>query len=383
MPQTSKRRILVAGLLVLVAGAAALGYWRFGRASEVGLTTARTGEVSARVLGPGTVQARTAVSVAARVNATVTQVLADVGDVVTQGQLLVTLDDRELAARRAAVGGQQQALARNTEAARAALAKAQADLDLARSKQRRDAELLAQGFVSQAVVDASNAALRAGQAGVDAARATLAAREADAVTLAQEARAADVGLTHARLLSPLDGIVIERLVEPGGTVTLGMPILKLVDPQTLWVATRVDESVVGRVQVGQPARIRMRTGQTVGGKVARIARRSDAATRELDVFVVFDALPRQFAIDQQAEVGIDTGSESGIVVPATALTRDAGGRQGVLVVEDGRTRFQPVQTGNADERGVLVLSGLGEGQALVADSTGVRANQAVRAAARP
>ncbi|MCB1982199.1 MAG: efflux RND transporter periplasmic adaptor subunit [Rhodoferax sp.] len=383
MPQTSKRRFLLAGLLVLLATAAALGYWRFGRAAEVSIATAQSGEITARVLGPGTVQARTAVSVAARVNATVTQVLVDVGDVVTQGQLLVTLDDRELAARRAAVGGQQQALARNTEAARAALAKAQADLDLARSKQRRDAELLAQGFVSQAVVDASNAALRAGQAGVDAARATLAAREADAVTLAQEARAADVGLTHARLLSPLDGLVIERLAEPGSTVTLGMPILKLVDPQTLWVATRVDESVVGRVQVGQPASIRMRTGQTVAGKVARIARRSDAATRELDVFVAFDELPRHFAIDQQAEVGIDTGAEPGIVVPTQALTRDVDGRQGVLLVVDGRTRFQPVQTGGADEHGVLVRSGLETGQALVADSAGVRANQAVRAAVRP
>ena len=144
-----------------------------------------------------------------------------------------------------------------------------------------------------------------------------------------------------------------------------------------------DESVVGRVQFGQPASIRMRTGQTVAGKVARIARRSDAATRELDVFVAFDELPRHFAIDQQAEVGIDTGAEPGIVVPTQALTRDVDGRQGVLLVVDGRTRFQPVQTGGADEHGVLVRSGLETGQALVADSAGVRANQAVRAAVRP
>ena len=121
----------------------------------------------------------------------------------------------------------------------------------------------------------------------------------------------------------------------------------------------------------------------MGGQVARIARRSDAATRELDVFVAFDQWPRHFAIDQEAEVGIDTGSEPGLVVPASALTRDVGGRQGVLVVEDGRTRFQPVQTGGSDDRAVLVRSGLSAGQTLVADSTGVRANQAVRAAARP
>lgn len=382
MLPTTQRRILFAGLLLLAAAAAAFGYWRFVRASDVVVTTAQQGTIAFRVLGPGTVQARSAVSLAARVNATATQVLVDVGDTVKTGQLLVTLDDRDLAARRGAVGGQQQALARNTESAQAAVAKAQAELDLAQAKQRRDAELLAQGFVSQAVLDASNAALRAATAGVDAAKATLAARGADALTLAQEARVADVTLTHARLVAPLDGIVIERLVEPGSTVTLGMPLLKLVDPQTLWVATRVDETVVGQVQVGQPARIRLRTGDTVSGRVARIARRSDAATRELEVFVAFDAMPRHFAIDQEAEVAIDVGSRPGIVVPVTALMRDRSGQESVLVVEDGRTRLQPVQTDGADERHLRIRTGLTEGQTVVTNPAGLRANQPVRATAQ-
>ena len=129
--------------------------------------------------------------------------------------MLATLDDRDLSARRGVVAGQQEALLRNTEGARAALAKAQAELELARSKQRRDVELLTQGFVSQAVVDASNAALDAAAAGVDAARATLAAREADAHTLAQEARYADAVLSYTRIVAPMDGVVVQRLAEVG------------------------------------------------------------------------------------------------------------------------------------------------------------------------
>jgi HlyD family secretion protein len=383
VPQTPKRRLLLAGLLLLAATVAVAGYWRFGRAVDVVVTAAQAGAIAHRVLGPGTVQARAAVSLAARVNATVTQVLADVGDTVRQGQMLVTLDDRDLAARRGAISGQQQALARNTESARAGLTKAQAELDLARTKQQRDAELFNQGFMSQAAVDVSTAALLAAMAGVDAARAALAAREADALTLAQEARGADVALTHARLTAPFDGIVIERLAEPGSTLTLGMPILKLVDPRTLWVATRVDETVVGQVQVGQPAKIRLRTGDTVNGRVARIARRSDAATRELEVFVSFDALPRHFAIDQEAEVVIDAGNRPGVVVPVTALARDGGGQVGVFVVEDGRTRFKPVHSDGADERWVLVRTGLSTGQAVVSNSAGVRDNQRVRAVGSP
>lgn len=378
-----KRPIVIAGLLVLVAAAAALAYVRFGRAAEVEVATARQADIAVRVQGPGTVQARSAVALSARVNATVTQVLADVGDTVRQGQLLVTLDDRDLAARRGAVGGQQQALVRNTEAARATLAKAEADLALASAKQKRDVELQHQGFMSQAAVDTSDAALRAAAAGVDAARATLAARQADATTLAQEARIADVSLTHARLVSPIDGIVTERLVEPGSTVTLGAPILRLLDPRTLWVATRVDETVVAQVQLGQSARIRLRTGETVGGKVARIARRSDAATRELEVFVAFDTLPKHFAVDQEAEVTIAVGRRPGLVVPASALTRDRDGREGVLVVEDGRTRFHAVRADGADADQVRIASGLAAGQAVVARAAGVRASQAVRVADKP
>ena len=90
------------------------------------------------------------------------------------------------------------------------------------------------------------------------------------------------------------------------------------------------------MRVGQPASIRLRTGETLPGKVARIARQSDAATRELEVDVAFDAPPARFAIDQEAEVAIVTGEETGLVVPVSALVRDGAGRQGVLVVADGR-----------------------------------------------
>jgi RND family efflux transporter MFP subunit len=276
------------------------------------------------------------------------------------------------------VGSQQEALERNVKAAQAALARAQAELELAASKQRRDAELLRTGFVSAAVLDASDAVLRAAQANVDNARATLAARAAEAQALSQEARYADTVLSYTRVVAPIDGVVVQRQAEVGTTVVPGTPILRLVDPATLWVAMRVDESVVGRVQVGQDARIRLRSGEQHAGKVARIARQSDAATRELDVNVAFAAPPARFAIDAEAEVSIDTGRAEGLVVLLSALLRDRDGRQGVLVVDGGRARFRPVQTGLADETQVLVSAGLDAGERVVAQPAGVRAGTRVR-----
>ena len=167
------------------------------------------------MIGPGTVQARVPVTVAARITATVMQISADVGDTVKRGQMLAVLDDRDLAARRGVVGSQQVALSRNVEAAKATIAKAQAEFELARSKQQRDAELLRSGFVSQAVLDASEATLRAAQANLDNARAAHSAREADVQALSQEARYSDTVLSFSRITAPMDGVIIARQAEVG------------------------------------------------------------------------------------------------------------------------------------------------------------------------
>lgn len=371
----------VAALVLVVA--AGLAYMRFGRAVAVPIVEAVQGRVTQRVVGPGTLQARVPVTVAARLTATVRQLGADVGDTVKRGQELAVLDDRDLAARRGVVGGQQVALARNLDAAKAAVAKAQAELELAHSKQQRDAELLSKGFVSQAVLDASNATASAAVANLDNARAAQSARAADAQTLVQEARYSDAVLSFARITAPMDGVIISRQAEVGSMVVPGGTLFRMIDPATLWVAMRVDESVVGRVQVGQAASIRMRTGETLPGKVARIARQSDAATRELEVNVAFDVPPARFAIDQEAEVSIVAGEVSGIAVPLTALTRDRAGRHGALVVVESRAEFRPVQTGASDGQRVLIVKGLASGEHVVAKAEAVKAGMRVQALDTP
>jgi len=380
MPVKRSKRLvpaLVVGLVLVVAAGA--GYWHFGRAVAVPIVEAVQGTVAQRVVGPGTLQARVPVTLAARITATVQQVNVDIGDEVRRGQALVLLDDRDLAAKRGVVGAQQTALARNVDAAKASVAKAQAELELARSKQQRDAELLRSGFVSQAVLDGADAALRAAQANLDNARATHAARAAEASALQHEARYADAVLSFTRIVAPMDGVIIARQAEVGTTVVPGSTLLRMVDPATLWVAMSVDESVLARVLIGQVASIRMRSGEVLPGKVARITHQSDAATRELEVNIAFDKPPARFAIDQEAQVSVDTGAVAGIAVPMTALTRDREGRQGVLIVVDARAEFRPVQTGASDGRLALITQGLAAGERVVAAADGVKAGMRVKA----
>jgi RND family efflux transporter MFP subunit len=369
---------IVAGVLVLAGAATAFLF----RAKPVEMQAAAEGVVAVRVTGPGTVEARIPVTLSARVTATVAKLHADQGDTVKRGQLLATLDDRELDAKRATAATAQETIARNVAAAKAAVAKAEAELDLARTKFNRDQDLVRSAYISQSAMDTSAAALRSAEANLDSAKAALAARESEVRGIAHEARYADTVLSHTRITAPMDGIVVERLAEVGVTVVAGTPLFRLVDPATVWVTVRVDESVVGRVSVGQSAQIRLRTGETLPGRVARIARQSDAATRELEVNVAFESPPERFVIDQEAAVTVHAGEEQGVVVPVSALLEN-GGKSGVLVVADGRARFRPVETGAADGGRVIARTGIAAGDVIVARPAGVRPGARVQPAAKP
>jgi HlyD family secretion protein len=349
----------------------------FVYAPEVESVAAAPGAVAIRITGPGTVQARVSAALGARLSATVTALHADQGDTVRRGQVLATLDARDLAARKAAAVGQQDTLRKNIDAVRASVAKAEADLDLARSRQRRDAELVGKGFVSQAAMDASTAALRAAEASAENAKATLAAREMELRTVAHEISLAEAVYSYAHVVSPLDGLVVQRSAEVGNMVVPGSPLFRLVDPSTLWVTMRVDESALGLIAEGQTATLRLRSGETLPGRVARIGRQSDAATRELQVDVAFDTPPKRFTIDQEALASIHAGEEAGVVIPVGALVA-AGGNHSVLAVRDGRAQLQRVKTGASDGERIVVREGLQAGERVIAQPQSVRSGARVR-----
>lgn len=373
------RATLVA--LVVVLAAAVGGYRLFFRATAVETVPVREGAIQEEIHGPGTLQARIPVTVSSRVTGVIISLHADQGDAVRRGQLLATLDDRDSAAKAAAAREAVNGSRHNAAAAEAALAKAGTDLVLARSNQQRNSALQQQRFISQAAMDASTAALRAAESAEQGSMASLAARRAEARSIGEELRYAEALLSYSRIAAPMDGIIIRRNAEVGSTVVPGSPVLQMVDPQTLWVAVRIDESVAGRIVLGQRARIRLRTGGEVAGKVVRIAQQSDAATREIEVDVAFDAPPKRFAIDQEAEVTILADTTTGLVVPVASLFYWKGA-QGVLVLREGRAQFQPVRTGVAGGASVLVQEGLAAGQRVLAKPSSVQPGERVRPAAQ-
>lgn len=313
-----------------------LAYRTLAYAPDVAVAAAMDGQVVRTVHGPGAVQSRFPVVVSPRITAAVSELYVDQGDRVRRGQRLARLDGRDLAAR---------------------LATARTGLALARASQQRTLALFERGFASQAAMDVANAELRAAQA---------------------SEREAAAAMSYTEIAAPFDGVITARTAELGHTSGPGDPLFRLVDPQALWVVTRIDESVVGQVSVGQTATIELRTGERHAGTVARIALESDSAARELEVDVAFDRPLTRFAIGQEAEVLIHAGEEQGLVIPVSAIFQ-RGRARGVLVIVDGRARFRAVETGAADGERIVARAGVARGDLVVRAPARVRPGARARA----
>lgn len=374
-PVMARRRILwtlLALSLALIASGLVYGF--FFKPTSVAVTTVQEGRLAPTLEVPGTVEARLEYTVGARIASTVSAMHVDQRDRVKVGQVLVELDDDEL---QAAVEQAEQALAsarHQKEAAESRLEAARAELEQARRDHRRNRG--SDQFVSAKTLDASETALRAARAGVEGARADLAAGKSEVNRAEAALREARTRLNYTRVKAKRPGLVIEREAEPGEAVQPGSPLLTLIDPDTLWVTARVDETVVGRVATGQSARIRLRSGASLPGEVVRVEPLSDPATRELEVDIGFRKPPDRIILREEARVAIRTGAVSGLIIPASAVVYREGQAQ-VLTVVDGHARAQQVRIAASEGDRALVEKGLEAGASVITAPAAVAAGDRV------
>lgn len=353
-------------------------------------------DITPAIQGVGTVEAKVVIQLGSKITGRVISVPVDQGETMRAGQTLARLEDAEytatvqqaeatlqrahlaLAAQEAGLRKARAALA----AADAAVARVRATEGLARANAERWRQLHAEGGVSRVdmdarVTEAAAAAeeLKNAEAQRHAAGEEIATLQASLETARQDIRVAEAALAAARarhadtvVLSPLDGYVVSRELEPGATVSPGTPILKIADPRTAWVTVHVDERETGGIAVGDPADIALRSlaGRVLPGRVARIRRESDRVTEQLAVDISFNERPARLTLGEQAEATIRPSGKKGVVaLPLAAVVRTSDGL-GAWTVVDGRLRFRKVRLGLANPGGwVEVLEGLQPGDQVV------------------
>jgi HlyD family secretion protein len=361
--------IAAGGAAVVLLGWLALSQGPFAPV-RVTLAKVEDGALVAKTFGIGTVEARRGYALGPTVASRVARVLVDQGDSVKAGQLLaeipVDLEDRIISGQLAAARAESA-----IRVAQAQLAEAESRNRLATASARRYAELRIQGFVSQEAADAKGHEAMATQAATEAAEAQLSAARRD-----RERALADVSgvgklRAQARLVSPVDGIVSARLVEPGTTIVAGQPVVQVLDPASLWIKARIDQGQAGGVRTGQPADIVLRSDgrHAYRGEVQRVDWVSDAVTEERIVNVGFAARPDGIPVGELVEVTIRTAELPAVrSVPAAALKR-LDRQDGVWRFAGGRAVFQPVRAGITTLEGrTQILDGLNAGDEVVVHS---------------
>lgn len=266
------------------------------------------GDTRTQVYGLGTVEAKVLARLGFEVAGRLTDMAVDQGQTVEAGRVLASLDASEQSARLA----QAEADLRQAEAAqgqaKARLDRAKALLAQRRSINDRRQTLVRRGTVSQEAAEDAEAG-----SAVAAADVAVAASDVEAARGAAEAAKARIQLERAvldkfTLSAPFPALVVERLLEKGATVAPGGIALTVIDPSTVWVRAFVDESLAGRLAIGQKTTItlRSRPGQPLSGRVARIDIENDRVSEERKVHVAFDSLPAGFHLGEQAEILVST-----------------------------------------------------------------------------
>jgi HlyD family secretion protein len=391
-PRLVRRALLVVAALGLLAAVAYLALRPMS--AEVFVLARRDITLSAH--GVGTVEAKTVVDLSSKVSGRLLTVRVDEGDPIRRGDVLATVDAAEL---RAELDRAQATLARSrlavtaqeasAERARSALAasyasaaKARAEGVLASKNADRWRRLHEQGVVAESERDAREteatvnaAALAAADAEavamrreIDAAIAALEMARNDVVAARAEEDAARARLGDTSIVSPVDGYVVRRLLEPGALATPGLPILRVADPTTAWVTIYLNETEAVSVAAGDAAEIVLRSSPSspVPGRVARVRRESDRVTEQLAVDIAFDSIPERLVLGEQAEATISGAARRAVVaVPLSAVARSERG-QIVLVVSGDRLAGTPVRLGLVGAGGLVeVVSGLEAGQMVV------------------
>jgi RND family efflux transporter MFP subunit len=344
----STRRWLWIGACVVLAGGAAAWYARSPRAAVVQTTPVVTTYPSQQFVllnAPGYVVAQRKAAIASKASGRLVWLGVAEGSRVKAGEIIARIDSRDVVA-------QAESARASVQAARAALDQALAEERDAQAQLKRNADLLAKGFVSPATLDTAKWRADRAVAGVANAKAVIGVAEANA-------RNAEVSVDYTQIRAPFDGVILSKSANVGDMVTPFSSaadskgaVVTMADMGTLEVEADVSEASLARVAVGQPCEITLDAlpGERFRGRISRMVPTVDRAKATVMTKVQFESIDPRILPEMSAKVAFlsreVTRDEQR---PLTAVNRDAivtrAGRSAVFVVRDEAAVLVPVATG--------------------------------------
>jgi HlyD family secretion protein len=344
------------------------------------------------VVATGKIEPITKVEVKSKASGIVQKLLEDYGEKVKKNQVLAELDKEEILAQ---VNQQKASLQASEAAARAAEADLQRakvdaegpDIPMLKRAYERAQRMAKDGVVSESALDDAQKnyelAINKQQLGkANVVTATSKLKQAEAQVSQSRALLAQIEREYqnSTIVSPIDGVVLSRDVEVGTAVSsilvLGSSatlVMTLGDTREVYVKGKVDESDIGKVYIGQAARIKVESykDRTFSGKVTKISpmgvEKDNVTTFEVRVSIDNSKGELKSQMTANAEVLLE--EHKGILmVPEGALIYDKDRKASVEIPEpaakDGRKK-QAVTVGISNGSKTELLSGLKEGQQII------------------
>lgn len=358
-------KALVALCVILPFGTFAQDAGQIVAAPAVTVVEVTTRDFVARASVSGSVIPRQSVAVVPQITgATVTTLNVDIGDTIVAGDVLATFDDATLAAQLSQVDAQIETANAAIRQAQSQIASAQANADEANTVLVRTQTLVADGATARSALDQAQATDRTARAALTSAHDGLLSAQSQLRQIEAQRAVARLNLDHASLTAPVSGVIATRNINLGDLASGASPAFVIYKDGALEVSADVVETALSQITIGDGATLSISGLPDITGTVRLISPNVDATTRLGTVYITPTAT-------QNLRAGIFAGGwiitdqRSGLSVPTTAIQTDADGSY-VFVVNDGQLTKTAVTAGLIWEGQREVISGLTEGQTVVA-----------------
>jgi len=312
-------------------------------AQLVELATVETQPIQHKSLRTGTLKARKTIRIFNQEEGSLTSLPFYEGDIVNKGDVLLKIDDKLL---------------------RAQFDKANATLEQTQQDLKRLQKLRKKRLVAEDEVNRARTALNVAEA---------------------EQRLLATRLSYTSLASPINGVISERLAEPGDVAPRHSHLLTLIDTDTLITEVAVSDLLIPILKVGDEVEIRIDAlpEQSFPGRILRIHPTLNASTRNGIVEIILEPAPPGAKPGQFCRVTLLSAVTERKLIPFSALRQDSEGSYVYSVDTDNKVKQTRITTGLRFTNQIEVLSGLEQGQRIVTKGfLGIKSGKKIRTADR-
>lgn len=313
---------------------------------KVEVLTVNTGSRGNFLSSSGTISAVKTANLSTRNMGYVDNIYVSVGEKVSQGQLLLSINNADLQAKQAQVNAQ--------------ITEATAAFNNAEKDYNRFKNLFADNSASQKELDDITANYNMAKARLEAAN--------------QMKNEIDAQFAYVNIKAPFSGIITGKFIEKGNMANPGMTLLTIENPEVLEIKTRVPESQIAKISAGMPVSVLIKSlNESVDAKITEVSASSQQTGGQYLVTAVLNENPEGLRSGMFATVNFpveSNGIEAAILIPVDAVV-NRGQLSGIYTVSESNTAIlRWLRLGRIHGNEVEVLSGLQNGERLIVNAEG-------------